>query len=126
MNSQNNTNPNETLDFPGYIHIIGSWTTLDWQISYQFGQPTEITPETPKPGYDKEGKRIVGEKAIAPRPEGSRWGIRNLLANTTLTFGIDNIFDTAPPFSADWYQGYDTSETNYIQRFFYVSVEKKF
>ncbi|MFZ0505477.1 MAG: TonB-dependent receptor [Chthoniobacterales bacterium] len=126
VNSQNNTNPNETLDFPGYIHIIGSWTTLDWQISYQFGQPTEITPETPKPGYDKEGKRIVGEKAIAPRPEGSRWGIRNLLANTTLTFGIDNIFDTAPPFSADWYQGYDTSETNYIQRFFYVSVEKKF
>jgi outer membrane receptor protein involved in Fe transport len=126
VNSQNNTNPNETLDFPGYVHIIGSWTTLDWQISYQFGQPTEITPETPKPGYDKEGKRIVGEKAIAPRPEGSRWGIRNLLSNTTLTFGIDNIFDTAPPFSADWYQGYDTSETNYIQRFFYVSVEKKF
>jgi outer membrane receptor for ferrienterochelin and colicin len=126
VNSQNNTNPNETLDFPGYVHIIGNWTTLDWQISYQFGQPTEITPETPKPGYDKEGKKIVGEKAIAPRPEGSRWGIRNLLANTTLTFGIDNIFDTAPPFSSDWYQGYDTSETNYIQRFFYVSVEKKF
>ena len=126
VNSQNNTNPTETLDAPGYVHLIGSWTTLDWQISYQFGQPTEVTPETPKPGYDKEGKRIVGEKAIAPAPEGNRWGIRNLLANTTVTFGINNIFDTPPPFSSDWYQGYDPSETNYIGRYFWVSIDKKF
>jgi iron complex outermembrane recepter protein len=126
INSSNNTNPAETLDYPNYVHLIGSWTTLDWQISYKFGQPTEITPETPKPGYDKEGKKIVGEKAIAPAPEGSRWGIRNLIANTTLTFGIDNLFDTAPPYSSDWYQGFDTEETNYIQRYFYISIDKKF
>jgi iron complex outermembrane recepter protein len=126
INSSNNTNPTETLDAPGYVHLIGNWTTVDWQISYQFGQPTEVTPETPKPGYNKEGKKIVGEKAIAPAPEGSHWGVRNLIANTTLTFGIDNIFDARPPFSSDWYQGYDPGETNYIQRFFYVSVDKKF
>ena len=125
-NSFNNTNPNATLDAPGYIHLLGNWTTFDWQISYEFGKPVEITPETPKPGYNKEGKQIVGEKAIAPAPEGSRWGVRNLLANTTLTFGINNIFDTRPPFSSDWYQGYDTQNTNYIQRFFWVSIDKKF
>ncbi|MBV9875057.1 MAG: TonB-dependent receptor [Verrucomicrobia bacterium] len=125
-NSFNNTNPNATLDAPGYIHLLGNWTTFDWQISYEFGKPTEITPETPKAGYNKEGKQIVGEKAIAPAPEGSRWGLRNLLANTTLTFGINNIFDTRPPFSSDWYQGYDTQNTNYIQRFFWVSIDKKF
>jgi outer membrane receptor protein involved in Fe transport len=125
-NSQNNTNPNATLDAPGYVHLIGSWTTLDWQISYQFGQPAEVNPETPKPGYNKEGKQMVGEKAIAPAPEGSHWGIRNLLANTTLTFGINNVFDTRPPFSSDNYQGYDPGEANFIQRFFFVSIDKKF
>jgi outer membrane receptor protein involved in Fe transport len=109
------------------VHLIGSWTTLDWQISYKLGQPEEVTPEAPKPGYDKEGKKIMGEKAVAPKPEGSSRGIRNLVANTTVTFGIDNIFDTAPPLSVDNVQGnYDFGEANYIQRFFYVSVEKKF
>ena len=52
--------------------------------------------------------------------------MRNLIANTELTFGIDNIFDARPPDSSEWYQGYDPGETNYIQRFFYVSVDKKF
>jgi hypothetical protein len=126
INSYNGTNPTATLTYPSYVHLIGSWTTLDCQISYQFGKPTEITPESPKAGYDQEGKRIVGEKAIAPHPEGSRWGIRDLVANMTLTFGINNLFDTKPPYSADWYQSYDPSSTNYIQRYFWVSVDKKF
>jgi iron complex outermembrane receptor protein len=126
-NSNNGTNPTATLDAPHYVHLIGSWTTLDWQISYRLGQPQEVTPEAPKPGYDKEGKRITGEKAVAPKPEGSSWGMRKLLANTTLTFGINNIFDSPPPLSVDNVQGnYDFAEANYIQRFFYVSVDKKF
>jgi iron complex outermembrane receptor protein len=127
-NSANGTDPNATLDFPNYVHLIGSWTTLDWQISYKFGQPTEITPQAPKPGYDKEGKRIVGEKAIAPAPEGSRWSWRNLLANTTFTFGINNIFDTAAPFAVDSVlSNFDgESGVNNIQRYFWVSVDKKF
>src|ERR1700751_204431 len=58
---------------PGFVHLVGDWTTIDWQISYEFGPPVEVTPETPKPGYDKEGKRMVGEKAIAPAPEGHGW-----------------------------------------------------
>ena len=127
-NSANGTDPNATLDFPNYVHLIGSWTTLDWQISYRFGQPTEITPQAPKPGYDKEGKKIVGEKAIAPAPEGSRWSWRNLLANTTFTFGINNIFDTAAPFAVDSVlSNFDgESGVNNIQRYFWVSVDKKF
>jgi outer membrane receptor protein involved in Fe transport len=115
-------------DVPGtnYVHLIGSWTTFDWQISYQFGAPVAVTPETPKPGYDKDGKRALGEKAVAPKVEGPSWGWRTMLANTTFTFGINNVFDAPPPFSADWYQGYDDSNANPIRRFFYVSVEKKF
>jgi outer membrane receptor for ferrienterochelin and colicin len=108
------------------VHLIGNWTTLDWQISYLFGAPTEITLKSPRPGYDKDGKKVVGEKGLAPAPEGSRWGVRNLIANTTITFGINNVFDTRPPFSSDNYQAYDTGDANYIQRFFYVSLDKKF
>jgi iron complex outermembrane recepter protein len=114
---------------PGYIHIIGDWTTLDWQISYEFGPPVEVTPETPKAGYDKEGKRIVGEKAIAPAPEGQGWSWRRLLDNTTFTFGIKNLGDTRPPLAVQGnsgFQGYDTLAANPIQRFFYGQIEKKF
>jgi iron complex outermembrane receptor protein len=127
-NSANGTNPNATLDFPNFVHLIGSWTTLDWQISYKFGQPTVLTPQTPKPGYDKEGKKIVGEKAIAPAPEGSHWGWRDLLANTTFTFGVNNIFDTAAPFAVDSVlSNFDgQSGVNNIQRYFWVSIDKKF
>jgi iron complex outermembrane recepter protein len=107
------------------VHTIGSWTTFDWLISYEFGKPVEVAPETPKPGYDKEGKRLVGEKAIAPKPEGAAAGWRRWLAGTKILFGINNIFDTRPPF-ADLTEGYDTTSANPIQRFFYVSVEKKF
>jgi len=32
-------------------------------------------PEAPKPGYNKEGKKIVGEKAIAPAAEGPHAGL---------------------------------------------------
>jgi len=120
------TNALSSLDPGGRVHEIGSWTTLDWQVSYRFGAPAEVVPETPKPGYDKEGKRIIGEKAVAPKPEGSNWGWRTLLANTTFTFGINNVFNAAPPFSADWYQGWDTGNTNPLGRFYYMQFEKKF
>jgi outer membrane receptor protein involved in Fe transport len=129
-NTANGTNPTASFDqgIPGNIHLIGSWTSLDWQISYKFGQPTELTPETPKPGYDKEGKKIVGEKAIAPAPEGARWGWRNLLANTTITFGINNIFDTPAPLAVDnVLSNYDNAGgANDIMRYFWVSIDKKF
>jgi hypothetical protein len=106
----------------------GYWLTFDWQISYEFGKPEPVTPETPKPGYDKEGKKILGEKAVAPPPEGSRWGIRAWLAGTKLTFGINDIFDTAPPYENNptTGAGYDSSDETPFQRYFYVEIEKKF
>jgi iron complex outermembrane recepter protein len=121
-------NLNAGLDSPGYVHLIGSYTTVDWQISYNFGKPALVTPETPKPGYDKEGKRLVGEKAIAPKSEGPGWGWRTFLADTTFTFGIKNIFDAHPPLSIDQNAGtgYDFYNADPLGRYFYVSVEKKF
>jgi outer membrane receptor protein involved in Fe transport len=130
INSDNGTVPAASagLNPPGYVHLIGNWTTWDYQISYQFGPPVEVTPETPKPGYNKEGKQVVGEKAIAPAPETTHWGWRRLLDNLTLTFGIKNVFDTRPPLAvqANGAQGYDPEVANPIQRFFYGQIEKKF
>jgi len=80
----------------------------------------------PRPGYTKDGKRVLGEKAISPKPEGSSWGWRNLLANMTVTFGINNLFDTRPPLSVDWYQTYDYGVDNFVMRYFYFQIEKKF
>ena len=114
----------------GYQHLVGDWTTVDWQISYEFGAPAEVTPESPLPGYGKDGKRLIGENAISPKAEGSRWNWRTILANTTLTFGINNIADTRPPLSAQGgnvgIDGYDTQSATPIQRYFYVQIEKKF
>jgi iron complex outermembrane receptor protein len=116
------------LTAPGYIHLVGDWTTLDWQISYEFGPPSEVTPETPKPGYNKEGKQVLGEKAIAPAPEAHGWTWRRLLDNATFTFGIKNLTDAHPPLAFvgnGAYQGYDTYAANPVQRFFYGQIEKK-
>ena len=120
------TDPLATLDAPGYVHRIGDWTTFDWQISYKFGAAAEIVPETPKPGHDKEGKRLVGERAIVPESDGSKWGWRYWLSDTTFTLGINNVFKTRPPLSVDVYQGYDVSNTNPYGRFYYLQFEKKF
>ncbi|HEY4814216.1 MAG TPA: TonB-dependent receptor [Chthoniobacterales bacterium] len=119
------TNPGATVEPNGFVHRIGSWTTWDWQISYKFGAPEEVTAQTPAAGYSKDGKKVVGEKAIAPRREGASGGIRYWLANTTLTFGINNIFDTNPPFSDEGY-GFDPTTANAFGRYFYMEVEKKF
>jgi iron complex outermembrane recepter protein len=109
----------------GSIHRIGSFSTLDWQISYLLGAPEEITPETPLPGYGKDGKRVLGEKATSPKPDGPSAGWRRWVANTKLTFGINNLGDVRPPFS-DTLAGFDTQNTNPIGRFYYVQLEKKF
>ena len=107
------------------VHTIGNWVTFDYRISYEFGKPQVVTPEMPKPGYNKEGKKIVGEKAVAPAPEGSSQGVRAWLAGTKLTFGVNNIFDTRPPF-ADSQVGFDTTNATPFQRYYFVEIEKKF
>ena len=107
------------------VHTVGNWLTFDYRISYEFGKPEVVTPEMPKPGYNKDGKKIVGEKAVAPTPEGSNQGVRIWLAGTKLTFGINNIFDTRPPFE-DAQAGFDTTNGTPFQRYFFVEIEKKF
>jgi outer membrane receptor protein involved in Fe transport len=65
-NSNNGTNPNFNSEIPGtsYVHLIGSWNTFDWQISYEFGAPAAISTEMPQPGYGKDGKRVLEHRTL--------------------------------------------------------------
>jgi iron complex outermembrane recepter protein len=109
------------------VHVVGNWNWFDWQISYEFGKPVALTPETPRPGYDKEGHPITGENAISPKAEASGGGWRTWLGGTKFTFGINNIFDTRPPFADDNNTvGFDTANATPFQRYFYFEIEKKF
>ena len=112
----------QTPEPSGKVHVIGNWNTFDYQVAYSFGKTEELTPETLRPGYAEE---LVGEKAISPRRKSGNFGWRRYLANTKLIFGVNNVFDAAPPF-ADQVEGYDTITTNPFGRNFYIELEKKF
>jgi outer membrane receptor protein involved in Fe transport len=109
----------------GKVHVIGSWNTFDYQIAYNFGKAEELTPEIPSPGYTRDGKKLLGEKTVSPRRDRGSFGWRRYLADTRFVFGVNNVFDAAPPF-ADQANGYDTRTTNPLGRTFYVEFEKKF
>jgi iron complex outermembrane recepter protein len=51
--------------------------------------------------------------------------MRRCLGGTTVTFGINNLEDSKPPFS-DTMFGYDETTANPIGRYFYVELENKF
>jgi hypothetical protein len=125
LDNYKGTLPDAAVQPNGLVHRIGSFTTLDWQISYELGKPVELTQETAAPGYGKDGKRLVGEAAISPKLKASNRGVRQWLAGSKVTFGINNIFDTPPPF-ADTFVGYDPQTANPIGRYFYFELEKKF
>jgi len=115
----------QTPEPSGKVHVIGNWNTFDYQIAYNFGKAEELVPEVPVPGYAKDGEKLVGEKAVSACRDRGSSGWRRYLANTKLVFGVNNVFDAAPPF-ADRLEGYDAVTTNPFGRIFYVEFEKKF
>jgi hypothetical protein len=42
--------------------MIGSWNTFDYQIAYNFGKAEELTTETPRPGYARDGKNWLARR----------------------------------------------------------------
>ena len=54
-------------------------------------------------------------------------GWRAWLKNTTITLGVNNVFDLAPPFVAGAIEnGYDESTANIKGRTWYVALKKRF
>ena len=118
--------------FPFRARKVAAWTTLDLIASYTFNLPPPAP--APVPGFAKDGGTNVKmkdgkEKNVMPvsTAEYNPCGWRAWLNNTTLTLGMQNVFDADPPFVAGNNEnGYDESLATIKGRFWYVQLKKRF
>jgi iron complex outermembrane recepter protein len=111
---------------------VAPWTTLDLTLNYTFALPPPAPAEVP--GFAKDGGKNVKmkdgkEKNVMPvsTAEYNPCGWRAWLNNTTLTLGMQNVFDTDPPFVAGAFEnGYDESLATIKGRFWYIQLKKRF
>jgi outer membrane receptor protein involved in Fe transport len=106
---------------------------LDLIASYTFNLPSSAPAQVP--GLAKDGgknfKMTDGkEKNVIPvsTAEYNPCGWRAWLNGTTITVGMQNVFDQDPPFVAGALQGtnYDESIATIKGRFWYVQLKKRF
>jgi len=117
---------------PWRARKVREWITLDLITSYTFNLPP-ATP-APVPGLAKDGGKNVNmnegkQKNVIPvsTAEYNRCGWRAWLNNTTISLGMQNVFDEDPPFVAGAFEnGYDESLATIKGRFCYVQLKKKF
>jgi hypothetical protein len=111
---------------------VREWTTLDLIASYNFSLPPPAAAEVP--GLAKDGGKNVKtsdgkEKNVLPvsTAEYNTCGWRAWLNGTTLTLGMQNVFDSDPPFVAGAFENnYDESLADVRGRFWYVQLKKRF
>jgi outer membrane receptor protein involved in Fe transport len=121
---------NTGAPFPFRARKVVAWSTLDLIASYTFNLPPAVP--APVPGVAKDGgKNVKGgkEKNVMPVPtaEYNPCGWRSWLNNTTVTLGMQNVFDEDPPFVAGAFEnGYDESLATVKGRFWYVQLKKRF
>ena len=111
---------------------VREWITLDLIASYTLNLPPPTAGEVP--GLAKDGGKNVKmkdgkEKNILPvsKAEYNPCGWRSWLNNTTLTLGMQNVFDTDPSFVAGSpANNYDQSLATIKGRFWYLQLKKRF
>ena len=107
---------------------VREWTTLDLILNYTFN----LTPragQTEVAGYAKDGGKNVNEKNVLPvsTAEYNPCGWRAWLNRTTITLGVNNVFDLEPPFVAAAFEnGFDEVTANAKGRFWYAALKRKF
>jgi iron complex outermembrane receptor protein len=117
---------------PWRARKVREWITLDLLASYTFNLPPPAGAEVP--GVAKDGGKNVrmkdaNEKNVKPvsTAEYNPCGWRAWLNNTTITLGMQNVFDEDPPFVALAFEnGYDESIATIKGRFWYVQLKKRF
>jgi outer membrane receptor protein involved in Fe transport len=110
---------------------VREWVTLDLISSYTFNLPPPAVAKVP--GLAKDGGKNVmtngKEKNVLPvsTAEYNPCGWRAWLNGTTITLGMQNVFDTDPPFVAGFPENnYDESLATIKGRFWYVQLKKRF
>jgi hypothetical protein len=117
---------------PWRARKIREWATLDLIASYTFNLPPPAPAEVP--GLAKDGAKNIkmkdgNEKNVLPvaTAEYNPCGWRAWLNNTTITLGMQNVFDSDPPFVAGAFgNNYDNSLATIKGRFWYVQPKKRF
>lgn len=112
---------------------VREWITLDCVLNYTFNLSPAVAPNEVA-GYAKDGgksyeTKFNKEKSITPvsTAEYNPCGWRAWLNNTTITVGMNNVFDEQPPFVAAAFEnGYDESTANIKGRTWYVALKKRF
>jgi iron complex outermembrane recepter protein len=111
---------------------VSAWTTLDLILNYTFNLPPPAPAEVP--GFAKDGGKNVkmkdGKEKNVVAVSTAEYGCSNWkwwLNNTTITLGMQNVFDEDPPFVAGAAEnGYDESLATIKGRFWYVQLKKRF
>ena len=117
---------------PWRARKVREWTTLDLIASYTFNLPPPAP--APVPGFAKDGGKNVNmkdgkQKYVIPAytTEYNPCGWRAWFNNTTISLGMQNVFDEDPPFVAgSGENGYDESLATIKGRFWYVQLKKRF
>jgi iron complex outermembrane recepter protein len=98
---------------------VPSYITLDMQLSYEFVKPAAEPIPTVKDS--KDSKNVMETAADTS----SIW--QRMLWGTTLTVGVNNVFDRYPPTVIGAFNdNYDTSLYTIRNRYYYLSLNKKF
>ena len=115
---------------PWRARKIREWTTLDLIASYTFNLPPPASAAVP--GLAKDGGKNVKmkdgkEKNVLPvsTAEYNPCGWRAWLNNTTLTLGMQNVFDSDPPFVAGAFGNNYDNIARHHQRSFLVRPAKE-
>jgi iron complex outermembrane receptor protein len=123
-------NPNAGLESPR-ARKVSEWITLDLIASYTFNlrQPAVAAVSGSTKDGGKNAKVDGNSKNVVPvsTVEYNACGWRAWLNNTTLTLGLQNVFDSDPPFVAGAFENnYDESLATIKGRFWYVQLKKRF
>jgi len=112
---------------------IREWTTLDFILNYTFNSPAAVA-QNEVAGHTRDGGKNANMKDAKGKnvmpvftADYNPCGWRAWLNNTTITLGVNNVFDFAPPFSAGAFEnGYDQRQANIRGRTWYVALTKRF
>jgi outer membrane receptor protein involved in Fe transport len=120
---------------PWRARKVSEWVTLDLLASYTFNLPSPASAAFP--GFAKDGAKSVEmkdgkEKSVIPVST-AEYGCSNWqwwLNNTTISLGMQNVFDFDPPFVAGaqavFTDNTDQSIATIKGRFWYVQLKKRF